>query len=317
MATAGDPHEPLKGLKVGQCREPTVRPGWEVVTIRAAALNHHDLWTLRGNVVVEDPYPIVLGCDGSGITQDGREVLIHSIISPTTGRDETLDGEMSVLSEIYDGTHAEQVAVPSHNLIDKPKELSFEAAACLPTAWLTAYTMLFVNAQVRPGDRVLVQGAGGGVATAAIALGRAAGLRVYVSSRSERKRAQAEEIGAHRTLEPGERVPERVDAVIETVGKATYAHSLRAVRAGGCIVVAGATSGQNPPAELSRLARRQVRVIGSLMGNRRDLEALVRFVVDSRIAPPIDTTYELAEAREAYTRLADGVGFGKIMLVSK
>ncbi|HVM12885.1 MAG TPA: zinc-binding dehydrogenase [Egibacteraceae bacterium] len=313
-ATRRAPDAPLDALEVGERPEPSPPEGWEVVEVRAAALNHHDLWTLRGVGVAEERLPIVLGCDAAGVTGEGREVVVHAVIATPEGPDETIAPDMSILSERYDGTHAERVAVPARNLVDKPAGLSFAEAACLPTAWLTAYRMLFVKADVRPGGRVLVQGAGGGVATAALLLGRAAGLRMYATSRSQDKRVRAEEIGAHAAVPTGERLPERVDAVLETVGEATFGHSLRSLQPGGTVVVAGATTGWNPPAELNRVFARQLRVVGSTMGTRQELEDLIRFVRDTGIRPLIDAEIPLAEARDAYARMAHGEHFGKFVL---
>ena len=310
------PDDPLAGLEVGERPAPRPPDGWELVRVRAASLNHHDLWTLRGVGVAEDRLPIVLGCDAAGVAADGREVIVHAVVAPPDGGDETLSPDFSILSERHDGTHAELVAVPRRNLVDKPGWLSFEEAACLPTAYLTAYRMLFTKGGLRPGDRVLVQGAGGGVATAAILLGRAGGLRVWVSSRDGDKRRCAVEVGAHRAFAAGERLPERVDAVIETVGQATWAHSLRALRPGGAVVVAGATSGPDPPAELNRIFFRQLRVVGSTMGTREELLALVRMLAATGVRPLIDSTRPLSEAREAYARLAEGETFGKLVLTA-
>lgn len=313
-AARADPADPLSGLEVGQRPDPIPADGWEVMRVRAAALNHHDLWTLRGVGIDPKRLPIVLGCDAAGTTADGREVIVHAVVLE---RDEA-EGPAangSILSERYDGTHAELLAVPSRNLLDKPPSLSFSEAACLPTAWLTAYRMLFVQGGLRPGQRVLVQGAGGGVATACIALGRAAGLRVYVTSRDEAKRTRALELGAHVAVGSGERLPERVDAVMETVGEATWGHSLRSVEAGGAVVVSGATTGPNPPAELQRVFFRQVRVVGSTMGTRAELVDLVRLLDATGLRPVIDSQRPLAEARGAYTAMAEGDVFGKLVLV--
>src|SRR5690606_16707925 len=158
--------------------------------------------------------------------------------------------------------------VPRRALLPKPASLTFEQAACLPTAWLTAYRMLFTNSGVQPGGSVLVQGAGGGVATALLVLARAAGLRVWVTSRDEGKRAKAVGLGAHEACEPGARRPGRVDAVMETVGKATWSHSVKCLRPGGRIVVSGATTGPDPSAELQRVFYTQLSVVGSTMGSR-------------------------------------------------
>lgn len=309
---AGD--DPLDGLTLGEHPDPAPPEEWTTVAVRAASLNHHDLWTLRGVGISEDRLPIVLGCDAAGIDEDGNEVLVHAVI-PGSGwqGDETLDPRRSLLSERHDGTFAEWVAVPRRNLIPKPPELSFEHAACLPTAWLTAYRMLFVHSRVEPGGTLLVQGAGGGVATALTMLGREAGYRVWVTSRSEQKRARALELGAEAVFEPGDRLPERVDSVLETVGEATWAHSLRAVRPGGTVVISGATSGANPPAELNRVFFLQLRVVGSTMGSRDELERLARFCTTTGVRPPIDATMPLSEAPEGFARMAHGDLFGKIV----
>jgi NADPH:quinone reductase-like Zn-dependent oxidoreductase len=306
--------DPLAGLSLGEHPDPEPAEGWTTVEVRAASLNHHDLWTLRGVGITEDRLPIVLGCDAAGIDEDGNDVVVHSVVSsPDWFGDETLDPRRSLLSERHDGTFAERVAVPRRNLVPKPPELSFEQAACLPTAWLTAYRMLFVQAGVDPGGTVLVQGAGGGVSTALTMLGRAAGYRVWVTSRSAEKRERALELGADADFEPGARLPERVDAALETVGAATWAHSLRAVRPGGTVVISGATSGADPPAELRRVFFMQLRVIGSTMGTRDELERLARFCATTGTVPLIDQTLPLAEAREGLARMAEGDLFGKIV----
>src|SRR6188474_2508652 len=197
-----NPDSPLDGLATGERPELEVPDGWTTVTVKATALNHHDVWSLRGVGLPEDRLPMILGCDAAGLDEDGNEVLVHAVISdPSWLGDETLDPKRSLLSEVHPGTLAERVAVPRRNVVPKPTSLSFEEAACLPTAWLTAYRMLFTQGGLKPGDSVLVQGAGGGVATALVALARAGGLRVYATSRDEAKRARALEIGAHEVFE--------------------------------------------------------------------------------------------------------------------
>jgi NADPH:quinone reductase-like Zn-dependent oxidoreductase len=310
-ATQTDPDNPLAGLTLGERPEPKVPDGWTTVTVRAAALNHHDLWTLKGVGIRQDRLPMVLGCDAAGVDADGNEVIVHAVIG--SGADETLDPKRTLLSELHDGTFAERVAVPRRNLVPKPAALTFEEAACLPTAWLTAYRMLFDKAGLEPGSTVLVQGAGGGVATALIALGRAGGYRVWATSRSADKRERALQLGADQVFESGARLPERVDAVMETVGQATWDHSLKSLKPGGRIVVCGATSGAAPPADLNRVFFLQLSVIGSTMGSRDQLQRLAVFLEQTGVRPVIDRTLPLTEARDGFAALAEGEIFGKII----
>lgn len=305
--------EPLAGLTLGERPEPKVPDGWTTVTVRATALNHHDLWTLKGVGISQDRLPMILGCDAAGVDEDGNEVIVHSVVGTPVDGDETLDPKRSLLSEVHPGTFAEKVAVPRRNLVPKPAALTFEQAACLPTAWLTAYRMLFDKAGLEPGSTVLVQGAGGGVATALIALGRAGGYRMWATSRSEAKRARAVELGADQAFETGARLPERVDAVMETVGQATWAHSLKSLRPGGRVVVSGATSGAVPPADLNRVFFLQLSVIGSTMGTRDQLARLARFLEQTGVRPHIDRTLPLTDARKGFAAMAEGDLFGKIV----
>jgi NADPH:quinone reductase-like Zn-dependent oxidoreductase len=310
-----DADDPLAGLATGERPDPSPPPGWTTVSVKAASLNHHDVWTLRGVGISADHLPIVLGCDAAGLDEDGNEVVIHAVVGdPDAGAgDETLDPSRSLLSERYDGTFADRVAVPRRNLLPKPACLSFAEAACLPTAYLTAYRMLFGKAGLQPGATVLVQGAGGGVATALILLGRAAGYRVWATSRSEVKRERAIELGADQAFPSGARLPERVDAVLETVGEATWAHSLRALKPGGTIVISGATSGSMPPAELSRVFFLQLSVIGSTMGTRDQLGRLLRFCEQTGVRPRIDRTLPLASAADGFAAMISGELFGKVV----
>ncbi|MEY9963127.1 NADPH:quinone reductase-like Zn-dependent oxidoreductase [Streptacidiphilus sp. MAP12-16] len=308
-----DADDPLSGLELGERPEPEARPGWSVVTVKAASLNHHDLWSLRGVGLPAEKLPMILGCDAAGVDEHGNEVVLHSVIGQS-GHGVGADEPRSILTERYQGAFAQQVAVPTWNLLPKPAELSFEEAACLPTAWLTAYRMLFTNAGVKPGDTVLVQGAGGGVATALIVLGKAAGLRMWATSRDESKGARALELGADAVFASGARLPQRVDAVMETVGAATWSHSVKSLRPGGTIVISGATSGPNPPAELTRIFFLELKVVGSTMGTKEELAGLLSLCATSGVRPVIDTVLPLADAREGFARMAKGDLFGKVVL---
>jgi NADPH:quinone reductase-like Zn-dependent oxidoreductase len=314
-AVRTDPDDPLGGLEVGERPDPAPRAGWTTVRLRASSLNHHDLWSLQGVGLPADRLPMVLGCDGAGLDEDGNEVVVHAVISdPDFRGDETLDPKRSLLSEVYDGTLADLVSVPRRNLVPKPTQFSFEEAACLPTAWLTAYRMLFTQAAARPGQTVLVQGAGGGVATALVALGRAAGLRMWVTSRDGGKRERALGLGAEQAFEPGARLPERVDAVMETVGEPTWDHSLKSLTQGGTLVVSGATGGHRAVTDLRRVYFLQQRIVGSTMGTRDELGRLVRLMADTGLRPVIDSVLPLEDARTAFQRLQDGDVFGKVVL---
>ncbi|MFJ8945568.1 zinc-binding dehydrogenase [Streptomyces sp. NPDC102395] len=305
--------EPLRGLRLGELPAPRPRPGWSRVTVRAASLNHHDLWSLRGVGLTAERLPMILGTDAAGVDEDGNEVVVHPVVG-LAGHGLAPGESRSILTEKYQGTFAEQVTVPTANLVPKPPGLSFAEAACLPTAWLTAYRMLFTQARVRPGDSVLVQGAGGGVATAAITLARAAGLRVYATSRDPLKRARALALGATDAVEPGARLPHPVDAVLETVGAATWSHSVRSLRRGGTLVISGATTGDRPAhAELTRVFRRELTVIGSTVATRDELTSLLAFCTTTGTRPTIDHTLPLTEAPEGFTRMSSGTHFGKIV----
>ncbi|MGH7643560.1 MAG: zinc-binding dehydrogenase [Candidatus Dormibacteria bacterium] len=339
-ATAAGGPQPIANLAVGERETPT--PGRGVVRLRtrAASLNRHDLWTLAG-VGAPATFPWTLGCDVAGtvdaygpetteLVPVGTPVVAHSVITcgvcpACLGPDETSCRHFAMLSEgSWEGTFSEYCLVPALNIFPIPPDLSFEQAACLPTAYLTAYRMLFTKAGLRPGATVLIQGAGGGLATAALVLGLAAGLRVIVTSRDPAKRAAALARGAHHVVGTGREAlgevlqltdGEGVDAVIESVGEATWATSLRVLRRGGVVVVAGATAGADPPADLRRVFWRQLRILGSTMGTREEFSALLSTVQATGARPLIDQTYPLSEARAAFERLESGGVTGKLVLI--
>ena len=309
------PDAPLEGLVVGERPEPEASPGWVVLPVVASGLNHHDLWSLRGVGLAQGQLPMILGCDAVVRHPEQGEVVVLPVVAGTPGweGDITLDPRRSLLSERHQGTLAEQVAVPDGHWVPRPEHLTAVEAAALSTSWLTAYRMLFRNAGVRPGDTVLVQGAGGAVATALVQLGSAAGLTVWVTSRDETKARRALDLGAAAAFGSGERLPSRVDAVLESVGAATWSHSVNALRPGGTIVICGATSGDAPArAELTKIFFKQLRVVGSTMGDKTDLTALCSFVANRGLRPQIDSAFPLSQAADALAKLDSGDVVGKI-----
>lgn len=293
---------------------------WVRVRMRAASLNHHDLWSLKGVGLRENALPMVLGTDGAGVTEDGRDVLIHSVItSPLWAGPETHDPTRTLLSEKYPGTMAQEILVPERNLVPKPAGWSFAQASALPTAYLTAYNLLFASAQVRPGQRILIQGARGGVASAATMLARAAGAHVTVATRNEANAEHAQMMGAHDVVASGERIAP-VDAVIETVGEATWKHSLRSLKPGGVVAVAGATSGPDPAADLNRVFFLNLRIVGTTMGSLNQLRDLISFLDATELRPAIHEEYDFdsdSEVRRAFEDLHSGIVAGKGVLVNR
>ncbi|MEE6257146.1 zinc-binding dehydrogenase [Plantactinospora sonchi] len=308
-ASRFDADDPLAALVVGERPEPThPDPDWVTVEVRASSLNHHDLWSLRGVGLAADRLPMILGCDAAGVDPDGNEVVVFPVVpDPADPRG------LSLLSEHHPGTLAERVAVPRANLVPKPAGMSFVEAACLPTAWLTAYRMLTTRGRLADGGSVLVQGAGGGVATAAVVLAVALGKRVYATSRDPAKRERIAALGAT-AVAPGARLPERVDVVIETVGAATFDHSLKSAAPGARIVVSGATAGHEPTVNLRRVFAMQLEILGSTMGTAAELAELLDLCVARGIRPVIDGVHGFSRVDEAFARLHSGGIFGKVVL---
>ncbi|HEY3896942.1 MAG TPA: zinc-binding dehydrogenase [Pseudonocardiaceae bacterium] len=306
--------DPLASLRVGERPDPEASEGSVTVTVAAASLNMHDLWTLRGVGIAPERFPMILGCDGAGTLPDGSEVVIYPVVaSPGWIGDETLDPRRTLLTEKLQGSFADTVVLPARNALPKPASLTFTEAACMGTAWLTAYRMLFVKSGLRAGQTMLVQGASGGVSTALVQLGRAAGMRVWVTGRTGEKRELACTLGAHQAFESGARLPERVDAVFETVGKATWSHSVKALKPGGIIVCSGATSGDADRAELQRLFFLQLRMVGSTMGTHDELRDLLSFLDITGIRPHIGAELPMSEPEQGFRAMLDGDTAGKIV----
>lgn len=309
FATRFDDANPLAALAVGERPEPAhPADDWVTVQVRASSLNHHDLWSLRGVGLTEAQLPMILGCDAAGVDPEGNEVVVYPVV-PTPGDPRG----MSILSEHFPGTLAERVAVPRANLVPLPEGLTLTDAACLPTAWLTAWRMLTTKGRVDEAEAVLVQGAGGGVATAAVALAVAMGKRVYATSRDGGKRERIAALGAT-AVESGARLPERVDVVIETVGAATFDHSMKSAAPGARIVVSGATSGHEPKVNLRRVFAMQLEIVGTSMGTPGELYDLLAFCADRQVRPVVDSVVPFSKVEEAFARLHGGEVFGKIVV---
>ncbi|CAG7573007.1 NADPH:quinone reductase-like Zn-dependent oxidoreductase [Barrientosiimonas humi] len=309
------PDAPLDALVVGERPDPEPGPGQVAVDVRAASLNMHDVWTLRGVGIKAEQFPMILGMDAAGTLEDGSEVVVYPVVNdPDWGGDRTLDPRRSMLTEDLQGSFAERVVVPKANVLPKPTSLSFAEAACLGTAWLTAYRMLTTRSGLHAGQTMLVQGASGGVSTALITLGVAAGLRVWVTGSSQEKRDLASKLGAHATFEPGARLPERVDGVFDSVGKATWSHSIKSLKPGGVLVTCGATTGEPDSAELTRIFFLQLRVIGSTMGTRQELADLITLCETADLHPQVGLELPMEQAPEAFAAMIEGRTAGKIVL---
>jgi NADPH:quinone reductase-like Zn-dependent oxidoreductase len=310
-----DQDDPLSGLRVGDRPAPERPSGWTRVRVEAASLNHRDIWLLRGAGLPPERLPMILGCDATGYDEDGEPVIVHAVIAdPDTVGDETFDPKRTLLSELHQGTFAEEVVVPRRNVLRRPSSLSAIDAACLSTSWLTAYRMLFTRSGLRAGDTVLIQGAGGGLATALIALARTAGFRVWVTSRDKNRGERALELGAHEVFASGERLPRRVDAVMDSVGEATWSHSVRSLRPGGTLVTSGVTTGDTlRNVDLNRIFLLQLRVVGSTMGTRAELRALIDLLDATDVRPVIDSILPITDAPKGFRRMLDGEVFGKVV----
>jgi NADPH:quinone reductase-like Zn-dependent oxidoreductase len=311
-----NPENPMAALVLGQRPEPDVPPGWVRVKVSHASLNRHDIFTLRG-ITGHDwptPYPMILGTDGAGTLDDGTPVVIYPLIGSDDWRaDETQDPQWHILGEKTPGTFADYVAVPRRNAVALPRGLEALSASVLGTAWLTAYRMIFTKARLRPGQTMLVQGATGGMATALIQLGRAAGMEVWVTSRSREGLALAERLGATRVLAANEPAPRKVDAVFDNVGASTWAHSIESVARGGVVVTAGLTTGRVAPLDLLPVMVNQVTIAGTFMGTLAEMQNLIDFVHQSGIRPEIGEVVPMEEALEPIRRMVEGRVRGKIV----
>ncbi len=307
-------------LRYEDAPDPVPGTGDVLISLRAASLNHLDVWIRKGLPSV--PKPRILGADGAGtvVSGEGFEPGERVVINP--GLDHH-DGRITVVGEHRDGTHAELIAVPAEQVYRLADGIDFETAAAFPLVFETAYRMLATKAQLRENEWVLVWGIGGGVSTACLALAKALGARVVTTSSSDEKLERARQLGADATLNHDtEDIPRAVKeltdggahVVIEHVGEATWKRSLDSARPAGRICVCGATSGPNPPANLHRIWWKQLTIYGSTMGTKEDFEAAYELVTSGRASPVVDKVFPLAEAAAAHARLEAGEQLGKIVL---
>jgi NADPH:quinone reductase-like Zn-dependent oxidoreductase len=297
-------------LRYEDAPNPEPQDGEVLVELRAASLNHLDLWVRKGLPSV--PKPRILGADGAGLV-DGERVVINPGIEH--------GDKITVIGEHMDGTHAELIAVPRQNVYPIPDGMSFEEAAAFPLVFETAYRMLVTRAGLREGEWVLLWGIGSGIATAANEIARALGARTIATSSSDEKlaRVEAEAKVNHARDDVVEAVKEATggagaDIVVEHVGEATWQRSLQAARQGGRIVVCGATTGPNPPAALHRVWWKQLTIYGSTMGTKEDFEGAYELIESGRAKPIVDEVFPLSEARAAHERMEAGEQLGKIVL---
>src|SRR5882762_996054 len=313
-AARPNPDDPLASLVLGERPEPNVPEGWVRVKISHASLNRHDLFTLRG--ITGHPegitYPIILGNDAAGTLDDGTPIVIYPMMGSADWRgDETLDPKWHIPSEFIHGTFADYAGVPRRNVIPLPEDLSPLHASVLGTAWLTAYRALFTKSGLRAGETVLIQGATGGMATALIQLGRAAGFEVWATSRSEEGRAQAKALGAHQSFPSNEALPRKVPVVIDNVGADSWAHSMSSLARGGTLVTVGGTTGFEVALNLLPVFADQLTITGSIMGTLEDMENMVRLIALAGIEPEIGTVLPMAGAEDGFRAMWEGRTRGK------
>ena len=311
----GNIEDPISTIKIAPRLQPTAKEGWVKVKMEAVGLNYHDIFTMRGLGMRPPAFPLTLGCEGAGVLEDGTEVLLYPAMGNTNFKgDETLDPDRHVLSEQVNGTIAEYVNVPLRNVVPKPKELSTVSAAVLGVAWLTAYRMLFTKSGLRAGQTMLVQGSSGGVTTALIQMGSAAGMRVWCTGRTKEKRELGLKLGAERAFVSGEKLPEKVDVVFDTSGEVTWFHSIDSVKAGGSVVTCGGHSGRSIPMEVEKVFVEQLSIRGSYLGTLWEFKDLISFIVAKSIVPLVGLVLPLSEADAGFKAMLDGKTAGKIVV---
>jgi NADPH:quinone reductase-like Zn-dependent oxidoreductase len=334
-----DKHGELDELHVADVPEPRVARGEVVVKLRAAGMNHLDIWIRKGGRGAT-PMPHILGSDGAGVVaavgpevkdlREGDEVMIY----PGLWCGRCPQCESGQQSECVDfgnvgvtvpGTFAQEIALPERNCFGKPAYLSWTEAAALPVAYLTAWRMLTGRAKLAPGETVLIHGIGGGVAVAALQLAKRIGAEVVVTSSSDEKIAKARELGADHAVnyakvsDVTQAVLDAlhgslVDVVVDTVGAATWPIGPQVLRKGGRMVACGVTTGASAQVDIRAVYWNQLTIMGSTLGSVTQFRQLLRACQAWQLRPLIDSTFPLAQAREAQGKMEKGRQFGKIVL---
>jgi NADPH:quinone reductase-like Zn-dependent oxidoreductase len=319
--------------------DPKPAPGEVLIEVKATSINHIDVFLRRGMPGVKIAMPKIAGSDAAGIIREvgpevsglaaGQRVTINPAIS--CGRCEFCTAgfgsqclSYAMVGENRDGAYAELLAVPAHIVLPIPDSLSFEDAAAAPLIFLTAWSMMVGKGKIRPGEDVLILGAGGGVGTAAIQIARLAGCRVYATASTDEKLERARKLGAdvlinYKKEEFDKKIRDLtnkrgVDVVVDYIGADTWVRSLRSARKGGRVLTCGATTGFAPQTDLRQIFFRQVQVIGSTMGSHREFLEVMKCIFRGKLTPVIDRVLHLSEARKAHELIEERAVFGKIVL---
>ena len=320
-AAKGLPDAPLDALRCDVLRVPSPPEGWVRVKMTASSLNQHDVFTLRGVTTPDTKFPVTLGNEGVGMLDDGTEVLIYPVMSDDAqtqdqdpGYDITVDPKRHVFGEKVKGLMSEYALVPAANLVPKPADLPDTTAAVLGCAWLTAYRMLFTASGLQAGQRMLVQGSTGGIATGLIQMGAAAGFEVWATGRTAAKREAALRLGAHRVFPPDAELPAPAHAVFNLSGAATWEHAMASVANGGVVVVCAIHGGAKVELDIMDLFIRGVTIKANYMGTMEEFKSLVEFVSQHKIEPLIDAVIPLEQVRDGLGRMIAGDVQGKIVV---
>lgn len=332
-------HGGVEVLQYGEQPEPPTRPGTVKIDVKAASINHIDLFLRRGLPGISIPLPHIPGCDAAGVIAEvgegvtdlevGQRVLMNPTIS--CGRcemclrgDATMCVDYHLVGETVSGTCCERIVIPAHNAIPFPDHISFEEAASLPMIFVTAWRMLITRGRLKPAEDILILGASAGVGIACIQIAKATGARVFAAASTEEKLALCKELGAdvlinYKEEDFAKRIRAEtnkrgVDVVVDYVGNDTWVKSLRSLSRGGRLVTCGATTGYAPATDLRHIFFRQLEVIGSTMGSKNELMAPLKLIFEGKMRPVIDTVFDLPDTAKAHEKMETRDALGKIVI---